>query len=218
VAVAVFVRDPVAELASVPATLNVAAAPGASETVVARMLPLPAPAPQEPVPLVIAQLQLTPVRAAGTVSATLAAETLEGPLFVTMRTYVTGEPGTAVALPSVFVTARSERGVRVSTSVALLSAGVGSVRPAGRVAVAVFDSDPAAPGATTPVTERVATAPGPRFNDVMIAFPLPDGAPQLPLPAPTAHVQVTLVRAAGTVSERLAPVTVEGPTFVTVTV
>ena len=73
-------------------------------------------------------------------------------------------------------------------------------------------------GATNPVTERVATAPGPRSNGVTIAFPLPDEAPQLPLPAPTAHVQVTPVRAAGTVSDKLAAVTVEGPRFVTVTV
>ena len=86
VAVPVLVSEPLAELERVPATLNVATAPGASETVVARAFPLPDPASQEPLPLVIEQLQLTPTRAAGTVSATLAPETADGPLFVTLRT------------------------------------------------------------------------------------------------------------------------------------
>ena len=86
------------------------------------------------------------------------------------------------------------------------------------MAVAVFDSEPVAAGATTPATETVATAPGARSSDVTTAFPLPDGVPQLPLPTPTAHVHVTPVRAAGTVSDMLAPVTLERPTFATVTV
>ena len=113
-------------------------------------MPEPEAAPQAPVPL-IAQVQVTPVTAAGTVSLTVAPVTLEGPLFVTVTVYETVVPGTSVAEPSVFVTARSACGVRVSVSVALLLAGVGSVQPAGTAAAAVFARVPLAPAATVPL-------------------------------------------------------------------
>ena len=53
---------------------------------------------------------------------------------------------------------------------------------------------------------------------VEIAFPLPDAAPHEPVPLEIEHVQVTPVIAAGTVSDTDAPLTFEGPLFVTVTV
>ncbi len=59
-------------------------------------------------------------------------------------------PGTALAEPSVFVTARSDCGASVSVSVALLLPASGSVVPAGTAADAVFASVPEAPGETVP--------------------------------------------------------------------
>jgi len=53
------------------------------------------------------------------------------PLFVRVRVYVVVPPTFTVATPSVFVTAKSAVGFTVSVSVAVLSAGVGSVVPAG---------------------------------------------------------------------------------------
>ena len=55
-------------------------------------------------------------------------------------------PGTADRTPSVLVMDRSDWGVRVSVSLALLLAGLGSVTPAGGVTVAVLLSIPVAEG------------------------------------------------------------------------
>ena len=44
-------------------------------------------------------------------------------------------------------------------------------------------------------------------------LPDPDGAPQVPPPAPT-HIQVGVTRAAGTLSVTVTPVAVDGPGFV----
>ena len=55
-------------------------------------------------------------------------------------------PGTALVTPSVLVMDRSAWGVRLSVSVALLLAGLGSVVPAGGVTVAVLTRVPVAAG------------------------------------------------------------------------
>ncbi len=64
----------------------------------------------------------------------------------------------------------------------------------------------------------MATAAAFRLTVVAIALPEPDAAPQEPVPDVIAHVHVTPVIAAGTVSVTVAAVTLEGPLFVTVTV
>ena len=61
-------------------------------------------------------------------------------------------PGTTVVLPSVLVMLRSACGVRMSVSVAVLLAGVGSVRLTGTATVAVLTNVPVAEALTAPVT------------------------------------------------------------------
>ena len=181
-------------------------------------LPLPEAAPHEPVPVVMEHVQVTPVIAAGTVSVTVAPVTFEGPLLVTVTVYEMPEPGTSVADPSVFVTARSAWAPSVSVSVAELLPGVGSVVPPGTAALAVFTSEPVAEAETVPDTTYVATAPEFSETVVEIEFPEPDAAPHEPVPVVIEQVQVTPVTAAGTVSDTVAPATFDGPLFVTVTV
>jgi hypothetical protein len=106
----------------------------------------------------------------------------------------------------------------VSVSVALSFAETGSVQPDGTDALAVFDREPDAAGDTVPLTTSVATAPDARSSVVATAFPDPDTAPHAPVPDVTEHVHDTPVTAAGTTSLTVAPVTAEGPSFVTVTV
>jgi len=119
-------------------------------------LPLPDAAPQEPVPVVIEQVQVTPVTETGTVSdteaPTVAPVTFEGPLFVTVTVYVIGAPGVAVVAPSVLVIARSACALSVSVSVAELFPGVGSVTPPGAVTVAVLVTAPVAEPEIVPLT------------------------------------------------------------------
>src|SRR5882724_12672485 len=84
--VAVFTRLPVSEDRAVPLTVKTTElpAPAAMLTVAARLLPVPvAPAVTEVLPLAL-EVQVTPVRPAGIVSATLAPTTLLGPLLVTV--------------------------------------------------------------------------------------------------------------------------------------
>jgi hypothetical protein len=101
---------------------------------------------------------------------------------------------------------------------AVLLPGTGSTTPAGADTVAVLVNAPVVPAATTPDTVIVATAPEARSSVVATAFPEPETAPQLPLPVEIAQVQVTPVTPAGIESARLAPVTPDGPLFVTATV
>ena len=61
-------------------------------------------------------------------------------------------PGITVVTPSVLVIVRSAEGERVSVSVALLLAGVGSVTPTGTETVAVLARVPVAVGETVAVT------------------------------------------------------------------
>ena len=113
-----------------------------------------------------------------------------------------GVPGTAVAVPSVLVIARSAVGTSVSVSVAELFAGFGSVTPAGVAIVAVLLSVPTAAAETVPVTVNVAVPPGGRLTPAAI-LPDPD-AGHAPPPPPT-HVHVAPRIAAGSVSATVAP-------------
>src|SRR5881392_1706224 len=78
VTVAVFTRLPVAEDLAVPVTVKTTAlpAPAGMLTVAARLLPEPVPPLLTEAAPVVLEVQLTPVRAAGMASATLAPVTL----------------------------------------------------------------------------------------------------------------------------------------------
>ena len=91
--VAVLARVPVAVGAMVPLTVNVAVPPGARVTV-ALMLPLPEPRGHVAAGGA-AQVHVTPVTIAGTVSVTVAPVAVDGPPFVATIVYVRGpgEPG-----------------------------------------------------------------------------------------------------------------------------
>jgi len=138
VTVAVFARLPVALVEIVPVAVYVTEPP-AGRLTVSPILPLPAavhvppPAPTH--------VHVTPVIVPGNVSATVALVLL-GPAFEAVMVYVTELPGTSVAEPSVFVIARSDCAVRVSTSVAELLLPLGSV--VELETVAVFASEPVA--------------------------------------------------------------------------
>ena len=77
--VAVLTRLPVADALIVPVTVNVTEPPTGRLTV-ALMLPLPLAG--QVAPPVAVQVQVTPVRAAGIVSVTVAAVTADGPVLV----------------------------------------------------------------------------------------------------------------------------------------
>jgi hypothetical protein len=149
------------------------------------------------------------------VSVSEVAGALDGPLLTTMTVYVVDWPGIMDATPSLFVTTRSASGLSVSLSVAELFAAFVSVTPKGAATEAVLVNVPVALAAITPVTVKVAVAPTGRSTLVLID-PLPEAA-QVPPPAP-AHVQVIEVMPAGIESVTAAPLTLDGPTLVTVTV
>ena len=90
------------------------------------------------------QVQAAPLSEAGRVSATVAPVARDGPALVTTIEYVTEVPAVAVAAPSVLVICRSLEATSVVLSVAVLLAGVVSVKVTGAVTVAVFDSVPEA--------------------------------------------------------------------------
>ena len=69
---------------------------------------------------------------------------VDGPLLATVTVYVVDVPGTTEVTPSVFVTDRSTNGVRVSTSLAVLSDVSGSSTPTGAITVAVLATVPLA--------------------------------------------------------------------------
>src|SRR5262245_17815884 len=106
---------------------------------------------------------------------------------------------------------RSAWGVRVSVSVELLLAVVGSVTPAGAVTVAVLMSEPVAFGSTVPVSVMLTPWPLARSSPLQIPLPgskLPDeGVPK-----------TGFNRALGTASVRMTLLTVLGPLLVTVIV
>jgi hypothetical protein len=133
--VAVLESVPVAAGEMVAETVKVTDPPTGRLTV-SLMLPEPeAVAVPPPAPTAV---QVTPVRDAGKVSATVAPVALLGPALDAVIVYVTEPPGVAATTPSVLVMARSAWGVRVSLSVALLLAGSGSMTPPGAVTVAVY--------------------------------------------------------------------------------
>jgi hypothetical protein len=117
-------------------------------------------------------------------------------------------PGIAAAEPSVFVIDRSPVGVNVSLSEAELLPGVGSVTDAGAAIVAVLVKLPVAVVEMVAFTVNVAVPPGARLTDALM-FPLPEAGHVEP--ALAAHVQVTADSVAGSVSETVAPVTIDGP-------
>ena len=98
-----FVRVPLAPVGSVALTVKVASPPTARFTVVA-MLPLPLAAVHDE-PAEAAQLHVTPVSVAGSVSATVAPVTGFGPALLTTMVYVIG-PAPRLVAPSVLVIPR----------------------------------------------------------------------------------------------------------------
>src|SRR5436309_2942924 len=107
--------------------------------------------------------------------------------------------------------ARSAWGVRLSLSVALLLAGLGSVTPAGGVTVAVLVKLPVAAGSICTVKVKVAVALTGRLA-VVARAPLPLAGPvTLPPPLLVLNVQLAAVTPAGRGSNTLAPVTALGP-------
>src|SRR5262245_48355983 len=103
---------------------------------------------------------------------------------------------------------RSAAGVRVSVSVALLLAGLGSVTPPGAAMAAVLLMLPAAAREAVVFTVKVAVPVASRLT-MALMFPVPL-AGQVD-PAEAVQVQVTLVRSAGKVSVTAAPITGLGP-------
>lgn len=216
VTVAVFEMLPVADDTTVPVTTNVTVPLTARSTVVA-ILPDPLAAAHA-FGEVAVHVQVTAVSAAGNVSATKAPVTIAGPLFVTTIVYVSCMPGTIVPEPFDFTISRSAVIPTVTGTLSELSPSTGSVVPAGRVTVAVFVIVP--PGndaATVASTMIVATPDTGRFKTFVIPFPVPFAEAHDP-PAVVAHVHVTPVNDAGTVSVNVAPVTADGPSLRTVIV
>src|SRR4051794_41879100 len=80
---------------------------------------------------------------------------------------------------------RSAWGVSVSLSLALLSAGSGSVAPGGGVTVAVLTREPVAAGSTRTVKLKVTVAPTGR-STVVARGPVPLAGPGRPPPPPAA--------------------------------
>src|SRR5262245_13358455 len=118
---------------------------------------------------------------------------------------------------STLVMRRSDSGVKLSVSVAVLLFGLLSVSPAGGETVAVLTRVPVALGLMLAEKEKVTLAPTGRSTCVLRA-PVPLlGLPEVMAPPPLAptNVQVSLVTPAGTASETLAPLATLGPALLT---
>ena len=212
--VAVFVSEPVAVDATATITVYVTVEPLASVAVVE--IGIEPDADAQLAPAVATHVHVPDVAPAGKASTTGALTAVEGPAFPTTMVYVVLCPGTTDATPSVLVIDRSAVGFRVSVSVELLLAGVGSVTPTGTAIEAVFTSVPVAPATTVAVIVNVAVAPTGRSTVV----------PMLPLPLPAAHdpppagtqVHVAPETVAGRVSVTGAATTADGPALVATTV
>src|SRR6266571_1693323 len=129
-------------------------------------------------------------------------------------------PGVYVSEPSVLVMARSATSLGVSVSVALLLVETGSVVPAGAAIVAVLTRLPVADDLAVPVTVKTTALPAPAAMLTVAARLLPEPLPPLvteALPV-VLDVHVTPVRAAGMLSDTVAPTTLLGPALVTVMV
>src|SRR5436305_262741 len=105
--------------------------------------------------------------------------------------------------------------MRVADVAGVLSCALPSLTPAGALTVAVFASEPVAEEATVPLTVNVAVPPERRLT-VVEMLPVPDAGQGEPAEARQVHAAP--VKAAGNVSATEAPVTSEGPLFVTVIV
>ncbi len=104
---------------------------------------------------------------------------------------------------------KSAAGARLSVSVAVLLALLGSVMPGGAAMLAVFDKVPKALGATCAVSVKVAVPPTTR-STVALMLPAPFADPQLD-PLEAEQVQVALVSVAGRLSATMAPEIALGP-------
>jgi hypothetical protein len=186
--------------------------PSASELGLLQFTICPAAEQLHPVP--VPEMKPKPV---GKVSVTrIEAAAVEGPLFVTVIAYVPLMP--TVKLPVCVLTMeRSACGVSVSTSLALLLFGFGSIVPTGTVIVAVFVSKLVADAETVAVIVNVAVPLVAVKFTVVLILPLPFNVAQLE-PVDAAQVQTGLISAEGIVSLTTAPTTGLGPVFVTTTV
>ena len=119
-------------------------------------------------------------------------------------------PGTSPAEPSVLVIDRSAVGTKVSVSVAVLLAAVGSVIPAATATVAVLARVPVAVEAIVAVRVNVAVPLG-RRSTVVLMLPLPDAGHVEP--AEAVHVHVAPDNVAGNVSVTVVARAAEGPAF-----
>src|SRR5437764_11758455 len=114
------------------------------------MLPLPEAVQLEPD--VAEQLQVAPVRVAGTESSTLTFSASDGPPLLTVIVYVALVPGTAEVLPSSLLIDRSTSGVSVSVSVDESLPALVSVSLDPGVSLAPLVSVPRASAAIVPVS------------------------------------------------------------------
>src|SRR5262249_12166633 len=115
--------------------------------------------------------------------------------------------------PSLLVIDRSACGVRLSLSVAELLPGVGSVTPPGAATLATLTSEPVAGSEACGAAEKGIVPPTARLA-VVLMLPVPLVAATLEPAAATAG-RVSVVSAAGSASEIVAPVTLDGPLLVT---
>ena len=211
--VAVLLTVPVALGLIAVVIANVAVVPAGRLTVVL-IEPLPE-ADVQPAPALGVHVHEVKAAPAGWVSVNVVAGALDGPPLLTVTVYVVDCPGITEATPSVLVTARSARGVSVSTSVAELFAAFVSVTPSGAETAAVLLSVPVAPAAMAVVTVKVAEAPTGR-STLLLIDPLPDAGHTAP--PVVAHVHVIVDTPAGIASVTDAPSTLAGPELVTTTV
>lgn len=104
---------------------------------------------------------------------------------------------------------KSDVGVSVSVSLAVLFAELLSVEPAGAATVAVFVTVPVALLATVVLTVNVAVPPGSKLT-VVVMLTVPLGTAQTE-PADAAQVHEAITRLVGMMSVTSAPTTALGP-------
>ena len=139
-----------------------------------------------------------------------------GPLFVTVIAYCAGCPTMNVVGVAVFAS-DSDAGASVVVAVLELFAVFGSVAVPAGVTVAVFAIVVPLVGAV-PVIVNVTLAFAGRVAIVLVtALPATLTPPQVAPPLVVAHVALTLVMPAGTVSANCAPSPALGPAFETTT-
>src|SRR5258708_1078234 len=110
---------------------------------------------------------------------------------------------------------RSDRGVRMSVSLSLLSVGSGSVTPVAPVPGGVLTGGPGAGGLTWTGKVKVTVALTGR-STVVARPPVPlTGPVTTPPPLLAVATQLAAVTPAGSASDTLAPVTALGPALLT---